>query len=200
MNAIPLDRVRELARSPLPTRWGTATLLVFAVDDVEVRVLRFGEPVGEVYVRLHAACATSEVFGSTKCDCREQLEASLAVMAERGGILVYTPTEEGRGIGFVEKVRAYALQAEGLDTVDANLALGHRVDARDHRLGAAVLRALGIDRVLLATNNPDKLAACVSAGIACRRAPLLVPVGADAAVYLQTKAARCGHLLAEQGA
>ncbi|MFN7146620.1 MAG: GTP cyclohydrolase II, partial [Myxococcota bacterium] len=185
----------------LPTRWGDATLLVYAVDGVEVRVLRFGEPCGEVYVRLHAACATSEVFGSLKCDCREQLEASLATMGALGaGILVYTPAEEGRGIGFVEKVRAYALQADGLDTVDANLALGHAVDARDHRVGAAVLRALGVERALLATNNPDKLAACAAAGIHCRRAPLLVPVGAAAAGYLRTKGARCGHLLPDREA
>lgn len=190
--------IRELARAPLPTRWGVAELLVFEVAGAEVRVLRFGDPRGEVNVRLHAACATSEVFGSLKCDCREQLEASLAWLSATEGLLLYTPQEEGRGIGFVEKVKSYALQARGLDTVDANLALGHPVDARDHRRAGWLLCYLGVERVALATNNPDKQRAIESCGIDVRRVSLPVSIAPEAEQYLLTKVERCGHLVGER--
>ena len=146
-------------------------------------------------VRLHSECRTGDVFGSLKCDCGPQLKEALRIIgAEGGGVLLYL-RQEGRGIGLANKLRAYALQDRGLDTVDANRRLGFADDERDYGHAAAMLRALGIDRVRLLTNNPSKVAGLAEAGIAVtERVPHHMPANPHNADYLATKRERSGHL------
>ncbi|MGR3399222.1 MAG: GTP cyclohydrolase II [Paracoccus sp. (in: a-proteobacteria)] len=150
-----------------------------------------------VLVRLHSACFTGDVLGSLKCDCGPQLRAALAAMeAEGSGVLLYL-NQEGRGIGLANKMRAYALQDQGLDTVEANPRLGFEDDERDFRTGAALLRQMGIGRVRLMTNNPAKIARLDGEGIkVIERVALQVGRGPDNTSYLDTKARKSGHLLA----
>ena len=151
---------------------------------------------GPVLVRLHSACFTGDVLGSLKCDCGPQLRAAMAAMAEAGGgVLIYL-NQEGRGIGLANKMRAYALQDAGLDTVEANHWLGFEDDQRDFRIGAQILGRMGIDRVRLMTNNPAKMASLSALGVTVvDRVPLRVGKTAQNAHYLATKAAKSGHLL-----
>ena len=152
-----------------------------------------GEPLS---VRIHSECLTGDVFGSQRCDCQSQLLGALALIADRGrGMLVYL-RQEGRGIGLIEKLRAYALQDEGLDTVDANVALGHAVDARTYDDGLAILRHFGVSRIELITNNPDKVAAASAAGIeVVRQIPSTPTVTEHNRAYLESKSLRLRHLL-----
>ncbi|WP_313136309.1 GTP cyclohydrolase II [Paracoccus jeotgali] len=147
-------------------------------------------------VRLHSACFTGDVLGSLKCDCGPQLHAALAAMgAAKSGVLLYL-NQEGRGIGLANKMRAYALQNQGFDTVDANHRLGFEDDERDFRIGAGILRQMGFDRVRLMTNNPRKMDMLRSHGIeVVERVPLILPPGRFNSAYLATKAAKSGHLL-----
>ena len=147
-------------------------------------------------VRLHSECLTGEVLDSAKCDCGPQLEAALDAIAREGGVVIYLRGHEGRGIGLVNKLRAYRLQEDGLDTVDANTALGLPVDARDYAPAAAILADLAVHRVRLMTNNPDKLRQLRDHGIeVVERVPLVVHNGAPSERYLETKRSRMGHLL-----
>lgn len=150
-----------------------------------------------VLVRLHSACFTGDVLGSLKCDCGPQLRAALAAMEDHGsGVLLYL-NQEGRGIGLANKMRAYSLQDQGLDTVEANHRLGFEDDERDFRTGAALLRRLGISQVRLMTNNPAKIARLDRDGIeVVERVPLRVGRGPENTAYLDTKARKSGHLLA----
>ena len=149
----------------------------------------------DVLVRMHSECMTSEVFGSLKCDCAEQLRAAMDEIQREGrGVLVYL-RQEGRGIGLSNKLRAYALQREGLDTVDANDALGLPIDARRYEGAAAMLRQLGVESVRLLTNNPDKVEALASSGIPVRAVPLVVPASAESLSYLESKRDRMRHQL-----
>lgn len=147
-------------------------------------------------VRLHSECFTGDVLGSRRCDCGEQLTESMRRVASAGrGVILYL-RQEGRGIGLAEKLRAYNLQDQGLDTVDANIRLGHLPDARDYGVAAQILRALGIDTVQLLTNNPTKVAGLTGYGIkVVARVPLVIPPRPQNRDYLHTKAERMGHLL-----
>jgi GTP cyclohydrolase II len=151
---------------------------------------------GEVPVRIHSECITSEVFGSLKCDCKDQLEAAQAAIARRGfGALIYL-RQEGRGIGLANKVRAYALQAHGADTVDANRLLGLPVDARRYDAAAAMLALLGVRSVELLTNNPAKEEALSALGVeVVGTVPVLVPTNPFSATYLETKRSRMRHAI-----
>ncbi|GLI26149.1 riboflavin biosynthesis protein RibBA [Agromyces rhizosphaerae] len=147
-------------------------------------------------VRVHSECLTGEAFGSLKCECGPQLDAALAAVQEHGGVVVYLRGHEGRGIGLVNKLRAYRLQEDGLDTLDANLALGLPADARDYGAATAILRDLGLDAVRLLTNNPEKVRQLEAQGITVlERVPLLVGVGALNEAYLETKRDRMGHAI-----
>ena len=161
-------------------------------------LLRIGRPDTDrpVPVRLHSACLTGDAFGSRRCDCGDQLRMAIArIDALGGGVLVYL-AQEGCGLGLGNKMRAYRMQDQGLDTIDANLALGFERDERRYEPAARMLAAIGIDRVALLTNNPSKLDALRAAGIeVCERIPLLAPVGGDNHRYLETKRMRAGHLL-----
>lgn len=146
-------------------------------------------------VRVHSECLTGDVLGSAKCDCGQQLDASLAAISREGGVLVYL-RQEGRGIGLANKLKAYALQEEGLDTVEANLRLGLPVDKRDYAVAYQILKYLGIDSLRLLTNNPAKVQGLTQYGLrVTERVPLLVAANKDNQHYLQTKKAKLGHLL-----
>jgi GTP cyclohydrolase II len=199
--ADPTHHVTLLAQAALPTRFGEFIAAVFEVDGTpgEAMALIRGRLDGDEppLVRLHSECLTGDVLGSLRCDCGQQLEAALALIAEASsGVLLYL-RQEGRGIGLANKIRAYALQDTGLDTVDANLALGLPVDRREYASAAEILRTLGLRRVRLLTNNPLKSAALERGGIQIvERVPISMPPNSVNKDYLRTKADRMGHLLA----
>ena len=181
----------------VPTKFGDVEMTVFTANDGAEHVrLVFGDVTGQedVLVRMHSACATGELFGSLKCDCGQQLERAMEAMQREGrGVLLYLD-QEGRGIGLANKLRAYALQARGADTVDANRLLGLPDDTRDYQAAVGELKRLGVKSVRVLTNNPLKLAAIRDAGVPCKRVSHLVDVGPAAAAYVETKQARMGHM------
>lgn len=191
-----------LAEAELPTSHGTFRTIVFSVegDDAEHLALVYGKPEGgeKIAVRVHSECLTGEVFGSLKCDCGGQLDSAMREVARRGtGVILYL-RQEGRGIGLTNKIRAYALQAQGADTVDANRLLGLPDDARTYEAAVAMIRHLDIRSVELITNNPLKVEALESLGVEVKgRLPSLVPVGAHAQRYLEVKRDRMRHMLPE---
>lgn len=199
--------LRRRSETVLPTR-GAGTFRLYAYgddnggDEAQCLALAQGDIASPepVLTRLHSQCLTGDVFASTRCDCGEQLEWALDAIGRAGrGVLVYT-FDEGRGIGLLNKIRAYALQDQGQDTVEANHALGFAADMRDYGVGAAVLRDLGVTRVKLLTNNPDKVQALEACGIAvAERLPLEIPPRAANRGYLQTKRAKFGHWLSLAG-
>jgi len=153
------------------------------------------DPAGPI-VRVHSECLTGEAFGSLKCECGPQLDAALDEIQDRGGVVVYLRGHEGRGIGLINKLRAYRLQEDGLDTLDANVALGLPIDARDYGAATAILADLGIETVRLLTNNPEKVRQLEAHGIrVAERVPLVVGVGAGNTEYLDTKRRRMGHAI-----
>lgn len=192
--------VRLEARAKLPTRFGAFEMVAFSNNrdrHEHAAVVRGAVDGAEgVLVRLHSECLTGDAFGSLKCDCRDQLEHALQVIGrEESGLVLYL-RQEGRSIGLVNKIRAYALQDEGLDTVDANLALGLPDDARDYEVAARMLQELGVRSVRLMTNNPDKVRQLEKHGIeVVERVAHQLPANGHNVKYLQTKAARSGHLL-----
>jgi GTP cyclohydrolase II len=151
-------------------------------------------------VRIHSQCLTGDVFGSLRCDCRQQLEMALTMIAGEGaGILIYEQ-QEGRGIGLMPKLQAYELQDSGLDTVEANEKLGFKADHREFAMPAQILRALGVEKVRLLSNNPEKVAALERSGIqVTERVPCEVVASVHAAEYLRTKKEKLGHLFKGQG-
>jgi GTP cyclohydrolase II len=188
------------AETTLPTAHGDFRFLVFrhSRDAAEGHVaLVKGDVSGDgILVRVHSACMTSEVFGSLKCDCAEQLALAMAAIAkEERGVLVYL-NQEGRAIGLANKIRAYALQATGADTVDANRMLSLPDDARRYDAAAAVLRHLGVRSVRLMTNNPTKVEGLAALGVeVAARVPIVVPARAHSRGYLATKRDRMHHAL-----
>ena len=201
-----LATLRPLVEARLPvaaTEHGRLVLFRSASGAVEHLAFLVGDPASAPapLVRLHSECFTGDVFGSLRCDCGEQLDAALAQMAEEGaGVLVYL-RQEGRGIGLLNKLRAYRLQDQGLDTVDANTHLGFLPDERDYAFAAKMLRTLGIARLRLITNNPEKLEALARHGVEIvERVPSSVPANRHNLFYLETKARRSGHLLRTLGA
>ena len=197
--------IRRRAETRLPTsKAGEFRMMVYA-DNLE-RTLYVALVKGEVsgdeptLVRLHSQCLTGDVFGSERCDCGEQLDAAMSMLESAGsGILVYM-FDEGRGIGLLNKIRAYALQDEGHDTVEANHALGFAADMRDYSAGAHILFDLGVRRVRLMTNNPDKVQALQNYGLdVVERVPVEAPPRSANRAYLQTKRTKFGHLLSLVG-
>ncbi|WP_209427533.1 GTP cyclohydrolase II [Pararhodobacter sp. SW119] len=198
---VPETRLSPVIAARLPMRLaGAGRLHVYRPDDggVEHYAIEVGRPDrhAPVLARLHSACFTGDVLGSLKCDCGPQLHAALAAMHAAGsGVLLYL-NQEGRGIGLANKMRAYSLQDQGFDTVEANHRLGFEDDERDFRLGSELLRRLGFDQVRLLTNNPAKVAMLEKGGIrVVERVPLRVGLTDENAAYLATKAAKSGHLM-----
>jgi GTP cyclohydrolase II len=192
--------VRVVAVADLPTRFGRFRLVGFwnNRDGKEHVAMVSGDVVGaeDVPVRLHSECLTGDVMGSLRCDCRDQLTAGLEAIERQGrGLLLYL-RQEGRGIGLINKIRAYALQEQGLDTVEANLALGFRDDERDYAVAAHMLHSLGIRSVRLITNNPEKVRQLTQHRVTVSgRIPHVIPPNEYNRFYLETKARRSGHLI-----
>ena len=190
-------RVRRVAATSLPTRYGTFQAYGYRdlVSGAEHLALVAGDPAGPgAVVRVHSQCLTGDAVGSLRCDCGPQLQAALAQIAAAGGVLVYLQGHEGRGIGLLSKLQAYAMQDLGHDTVDANLVLGLAADAREYGAAAAILLELGVSRARLLTNNPAKVEGLTVHGVqVVDRLPLLVAPTEHSAGYLGTKRDRMGH-------
>ncbi len=196
--------VSRAAESKLPTKYGLFDIIVYAVqyETQEPVALVFGDVAAESemapLVRMHSSCFTGDLVASLRCDCGDQLQMALKMIADEGrGVLVYLP-QEGRGIGLAQKIRAYALQDEGLDTVEANHALGFKADMRDYGIGLQVLKDLGLHRVRLLTNNPKKTEAFNLRGfdlMVTDQVPIISPSNQHNARYLQTKRDKMGHRL-----
>ena len=193
--------VRQIASADFPTRWGTFRIYGFrsqpeSGDPEEAIALVMGDvQSAPPLVRVHSQCLTGDVFHSLRCDCRQQLEMALTMIRDLGaGILIYEQ-QEGRGIGLLAKLQAYQLQDLGLDTVEANERLGFKADHRDFALPAEILRALGVTRIRLLSNNPDKVEALQRGGVeVVERVPCEVTPSRHAEDYLKTKRDKLGHL------
>ncbi len=198
------SRVAFEIETRLPTDHGVFTVRAYrdrSTGADHVAIIS-GEPAHDprgAIVRVHSECLTGEAFGSLKCECGPQLDAALEAIQQEGGVVVYLRGHEGRGIGLINKLRAYRLQEDGLDTLDANLALGLPIDARDYGAATAILGDLGIETVRLLTNNPEKVRQLEAHGIrVAERRPLVVGVGAGNTGYLETKRERMGHTIDDQ--
>ena len=198
---VPRRRVSLRAEANVPTSHGDFRFLAYKdrITGTDHIAVVSGEITDEApLVRVHSECLTGEAFGSLKCECGPQLDAALDTIDREGGIVIYMRGHEGRGIGLINKLRAYSLQERGLDTVDANLALGLPADARDYAAAAGILTDLGVEQVRLLTNNTDKVAQLRSFGLdVVEQVPLLVGVGPNNHQYLETKRDRMGHIIAE---
>lgn len=199
---LPDYKLNKVAEADFPSRFGQFRIFGFegvhGSETEDAVVLKLGDlsaASGPPLVRIHSQCLTGDVFHSLRCDCRSQLELALDQIVEEGrGLLIYEH-QEGRGIGLLNKLRAYELQDQGLDTVEANEKLGFEADLRDYALPAAILQFFGLAAVRLLSNNPDKVAALENAGIrVVERAPIIVPPLETTAEYLKTKREKLGHL------
>jgi GTP cyclohydrolase II len=192
--------VKRMESARIPTALGEFQLSLYAngTDGKEHLALVLGDVRGrnDVMVRVHSECFTGDVLGSRRCDCGDQLSRSLKLIAEEDcGVLIYL-RQEGRGIGLLDKLRAYNLQDEGYDTVDANLILGHQADEREYSVAARILDDLAVQSIRLLTNNPNKLESLQALGVTVTtRLPLVGSVTSENASYLQTKADRLNHVI-----
>ena len=195
------DSLKLISRAKVALRWGSESEFIVFRDSLGANctAVVIGTPdfTKPVQVRLHSSCLTGDSFGSLRCDCGDQLRMSIEILREGGGVLLYLD-QEGCGIGLANKMRAYALQDIGLDTIDANMALGFESDERRYAVAARMLKLLGIGQVFLLTNNPGKVNGLTAAGIEIMgRISLIVPVNGENRRYLDAKARRAGHLLDE---
>ncbi|MGA2034203.1 MAG: 3,4-dihydroxy-2-butanone-4-phosphate synthase [Thermoguttaceae bacterium] len=194
--------VYRLTESDLPTRFGPGHIVLYGVRYEEqysiAIMLGAPEKVAEPLVRLHSSCFTGDLLASLRCDCGDQLRIAMEMIGQEGaGVLVYLP-QEGRGIGLVEKIKAYCLQDQGMDTVEANLALGHQVDSRDYGVGIQILKDLGLTKIRLLTNNPKKTDAFIYGGFDLEvvdQVPIVGPIHEHNARYLAAKRDKLGHKL-----
>jgi 3,4-dihydroxy 2-butanone 4-phosphate synthase/GTP cyclohydrolase II len=190
--------MKKEASTNLPTRFGDFLVNIYTAEGGQECLAIIAGRINteaKVAVRVHSACLTAEVLSSLKCDCKSQLDYALNYISEAGGVVLYLP-QEGRGVGLINKIRAYSLQEKGYDTVDANRALGLPDDARTYNDAAAILSDLGINKVRLITNNPSKVSALMALGIdVCERIPLPLMSNKHSTDYLETKRKRMGHLI-----
>ncbi len=194
--------VYRITDADLPTKYGEGRIVAYGVkfEEQEPVAIVIGDPskAPQPLVRLHSSCFTGDLLASLRCDCGDQLHLALKMIADEGaGIVVYLP-QEGRGIGLVEKIKAYKLQDEGLDTVEANMALGHQVDSRDYGVGIQILKDLGLSRIRLLTNNPKKTDAFIYGGFDLEvvdQVPIICPVNEHNARYMAAKRDKMGHII-----
>ena len=194
----PLE-VEIASAAELPTQFGEFRIYVFRnnYDQKEHLAMVRGDVFGanEVPTRLHSECLTGDVMGSLRCDCREQLERAMQTIGQQPcGVVLYL-RQEGRGIGLTNKIKAYRLQEQGMDTVEANHALGFRDDEREYHIAAAMLRLLGVRSIELMTNNPNKLKQLEDLGVTLHRRPHIIEPNTYNQSYLETKEKKSGHLL-----
>ncbi|HEX5859810.1 MAG TPA: GTP cyclohydrolase II [Microbacterium sp.] len=194
-------RVSLRADAKVPTAHGSFRFLAYKdrVTGTDHMAVVSGELSDAPLVRVHSECLTGEAFGSLKCECGPQLDAALDAIEQEGGVVIYMRGHEGRGIGLINKLRAYSLQERGLDTVDANLALGLPADARDYAAAAGILADLGVERIRLLTNNTDKVTQLRELGLdVVEQVPLIVGIGPNNHQYLETKRDRMGHVIGQE--
>lgn len=194
--------VHRIAAPQVPCKFGDFRVYAYRsqLDGVEHVAWVKGEidPSQPVYVRVHSECLTGDIFGSYRCDCGEQLAAAMTYINEHGGVFLYMRGHEGRGIGLCNKMRAYELQQEGFDTVDANTQLGFKPDQRSYGIGAQILSDLGVQKIRLLTNNPKKIEGLAGYGLnIVERIPIEVPSQKNNQFYLKTKKERMGHVLVQ---
>lgn len=192
------SKVSFQAGAKIPTEYGTFMMKAYASSSEEPMphlALINDTHADIVNVRIHSECMTGDVFGSNRCECGEQLEKSLQYLGENGGILIYL-RQEGRGIGLINKLHAYIKQDEGYDTAEANIVLGHVADGRNYDVGLRMLEDLGVKKIKLLTNNPEKISAFDSSSIeVIERIPLQIDPKQENAKYLETKKHTFGHLI-----
>ena len=192
--------IKRQAEAKIPSGWGEFNMIAYAASENErmphiALVAQGFDPSKPVPVRIHSECMTGDIFSSKKCDCGEQLDASLHIAASQGGVVIYL-RQEGRGIGLINKLKAYKLQESGLNTIDANTHLGFEADERQYECAIYMLQDLGIEQVELITNNPEKEAALHNSPIeVVKRIPVVIPPHAENEAYLKTKQDLMGHLL-----
>ena len=191
--------MKPLAKTLIPTRWGEFQMIAYANDPSEMPHLALVsgtiDPEQPTLIRIHSECMTGDVFGSVRCDCGEQLEAALQMTAEFGGMVLYL-RQEGRGIGLVNKMHAYNLQDQGLDTAAANTELGFEVDSRTFDVAIRILQDQGVSQIRLMTNNPEKIAAFENSPVTLvERVPLIISPRQENRFYLNTKQKVMGHML-----
>ena len=193
--------IKRVAEASLPTKYGGEfKIIVYEndVDDMQHVALIKGDitPEDEVLVRVHSECLTGDVFGSERCDCGDQLHQAMKMVANAGkGVIVYMH-QEGRGIGLVNKIKAYELQEQGQDTVEANIALGFKEDLRDYGIGAQILADIGVGKMRLLTNNPKKIVGLEGYGLTItERVPIEIRPNENNIQYLRTKRRKMGHIL-----
>lgn len=192
--------MQRQAEAPIPSEYGQFTMFAYAEKATErmphIALVANGfDPSKPVPVRIHSECMTGDVFGSRRCDCGEQLDGSMRIAAEKGGVVIYL-RQEGRGIGLINKLKAYKLQDLGFNTAEANTHLGFDVDARQYDAAISILQDLGIQEIELITNNPAKVEALRRSPIrVLGRIPIIIPPQADSRDYLETKQLLMGHIL-----
>ena len=187
------------AEATLPTDWGNFNMIAYAENDEDrmphlAMVHEDFDPNKTILLRIHSECMTGDLFHSHRCDCGEQLETAMRLAAEQGGVVIYL-RQEGRGIGLINKLKAYQLQDTGINTADANTHLGFEVDARHYDIAVKIMQDLGIEKIDLLTNNPDKIKEMAASPIEIEnRVPLIIKPKKENMGYLQTKQDLMGHL------
>ena len=195
------SRIRRKETANLPTEYGDFTAVVYECDKGlhHIALIKGAIKDKDVLVRVHSECLTGDVFHSARCDCNQQLDKALKMISEEGGVVLYL-RQEGRGIGLLNKIKAYALQDGGMDTVEANEKLGFKADARDYTVGVQILADLGIKRMKLITNNPKKIEGLEKYGIKIvERVPLITKPTTTNKKYLEAKKEKLGHDLEDKG-